>query len=49
MNKKSLYTVQDADNLKIHISEVMQLEDAAIAHKMIEDGHTTGKIVLNIE
>ena len=39
----------DADNLKIHISEVMQLEDAAIAHKMIEDGHTTGKIVLNIE
>ncbi len=38
----------DEGKLKIHVSEVMPLEDAAKAHKQIEKGHTSGKIVLEI-
>lgn len=34
--------------LKIHVNEVLPLEQAAKAHQLIEDGHTTGKIVLKI-
>lgn len=32
--------------LKLHVSNVLPLDDAARAHQMIEDGHTRGKIVL---
>jgi len=38
----------EADKLKIKISHVLPLEQAAQAHTMIEEGHTTGKIVLKI-
>jgi NADPH2:quinone reductase len=34
--------------LKVHISHVLPLERAADAHLLIEAGHTTGKIVLEI-
>jgi NADPH2:quinone reductase len=35
--------------LKIHVSQTFPLEQAALAHRAIETGSTTGKIVLNIE
>jgi len=38
----------EADKLKIKISHILPLADAAKAHAMIEEGHTTGKIVLKI-
>lgn len=38
----------EADKLKIKVSHVLPLEEAAQAHTMIEAGHTTGKIVLKI-
>jgi NADPH2:quinone reductase len=34
--------------LKVYISHVLPLENAADAHRLIESGHTTGKIVLQI-
>jgi NADPH:quinone reductase-like Zn-dependent oxidoreductase len=38
----------EADKLKIKISHMLPQEQAARAHTMIEEGHTTGKIVLMI-
>jgi NADPH2:quinone reductase len=38
----------EADKLKIKVSHVLPLEQAAQAHTMIEQGHTVGKIVLKI-
>jgi NADPH:quinone reductase len=38
----------DENKLKIHVSEVLPLEEAIIAHQKIESGSTTGKIVLKI-
>lgn len=38
----------EADKLKIKVSHVLPLAQAAQAHRMIEEGHTTGKIVLRI-
>lgn len=35
--------------LKVHIDQVLPLGEAAQAHRLIEEGHTTGKIVLRIE
>lgn len=35
--------------LKIHVSEVMSLDQVASAHRKIEAGSTTGKIVLGID
>ena len=34
--------------LKVHISQVLPLEQAADGHRIIEAGHATGKIVLQI-
>ena len=34
--------------LKLHVSQTLSLEEAGIAHQLIETGHTTGKIVLSI-
>jgi NADPH2:quinone reductase len=34
--------------LKVHISRILPLEQAADAHRLIEAGHTIGKIVLHI-
>lgn len=41
---------QWADNglLKPHISKQLSMTEAAVAHKLIEAGHTTGKIVLSV-
>jgi len=37
------------NRLKVHISKKLPLEQAAEAHRLIETGHTRGKIVLQIE
>jgi NADPH:quinone reductase len=38
----------DKGLLKPHIGEQFSLKDAAVAHKLIEAGHTSGKIVLSV-
>ena len=38
----------DAGLLKTHISKILPLAEAQVAHQIIEDGHSTGKIVLLI-
>lgn len=38
----------DKGFLKAHISKQMPLKEAAIAHQLIEAGHSTGKIVLTV-
>lgn len=39
----------NAGKLKVHVSEVLPLDQAARAHQMIEEGHTTGKMVLDMQ
>jgi len=39
----------DAGKLEIHISETFPLENAADAHRRIEAGGVTGKLVLTID
>jgi len=39
----------DEKRLHVHVSDVLSLEQAALAHQKIESGSTTGKIVLQIE
>lgn len=39
----------DEGILNVHISEVLLLQNAALAHSKIEQGHTMGKIVLEVE
>jgi NADPH2:quinone reductase len=45
---ESCATLFDQGKLKVSISAVLPLSDAAIAHRTIEEGHTAGKIVLQI-
>jgi len=35
--------------LKVHISDILPLKQAALAHNNIEKGHTVGKVVLEID
>jgi NADPH2:quinone reductase len=46
LNQCALYA--DQGRLKTHISAVLPLKDAAKAHELIEQRHTSGKIVLTI-
>jgi NADPH:quinone reductase len=39
----------DEGKLKITVSKVLPLKDAAAGHKLVEDGHTIGKVVLQID
>ena len=39
----------DNGNLKIHLNSIIPLKYAEKAHKKIQDGHTSGKIVLEIK
>jgi len=39
----------DGGSVKVIVSKVLPLEQAAEAHKLIEEGHTTGKIVLEVK
>lgn len=41
-------TLIDAGQLRVEVAEVLSLEQAAMAHEKIEQGHTQGKIVLKI-
>ncbi|MDD2660170.1 MAG: zinc-dependent alcohol dehydrogenase family protein [Methylococcales bacterium] len=38
----------DKGLLKPHVSKQLPLEEAAVAHQLIETGHTSGKIVLSV-
>lgn len=38
----------DSGDLHVHVSEVFSLDDAADAHARLEQGHTRGKIVLEV-
>jgi NADPH2:quinone reductase len=38
----------DTGQLKIHVSQVFPLAEAAAAHRLLEAGHVTGKLVLRI-
>jgi NADPH2:quinone reductase len=38
----------DSGSLEIRVTQTLALEDAALAHQQIEDGHTVGKRVLEI-
>lgn len=38
----------DQQKLKTHVTQILPLESAAVAHSAIEEGHVTGKIVLKI-
>ena len=39
----------DEGKLKVEVSKVFPLKDAAAAHRLIEEGHTIGKVVLQID
>lgn len=41
--------LMEQGQLKIHVSQELPLGQAADAHRLLETGHTTGKIVLRIE
>ena len=38
----------DSGDVRVHVDQVLDLEDAAEAHRLIEQGHTRGKIVLRV-
>lgn len=38
----------DSGQLKVEVSEIIPIDQAARAHEMIEEGHVIGKIVLNL-
>jgi NADPH2:quinone reductase len=38
----------ESGELKITVSDVLPLDDAGKAHRMVEAGHTSGKVVLQI-
>jgi NADPH:quinone reductase-like Zn-dependent oxidoreductase len=39
----------DSGDIRVHVDEVFDWEDAAAAHRMLEGGHTRGKIVMRID
>ena len=39
----------DEGKLRAEVSAVLPLKDAAAAHRLVEDGHTIGKVVLQID
>jgi NADPH2:quinone reductase len=41
--------MMDNGTLRIHVSRTFPLEKAAEAHRVVEEGHTKGKIVLTVE
>jgi NADPH:quinone reductase-like Zn-dependent oxidoreductase len=45
---RTLATMAEAGALRVHLSDVIPLEDVARAHEQIATGHTRGKIVLRI-
>jgi NADPH:quinone reductase-like Zn-dependent oxidoreductase len=38
----------DAGIVRVHVDSVFELADGAAAHRLLEEGHTRGKIVLRI-
>ncbi|THV42352.1 zinc-binding dehydrogenase [Glycomyces buryatensis] len=46
---RELSSLVAAGQLNVHVSQTFPLEEAAAAHRAMEDGHVTGKIVLTID
>ncbi len=46
---RQLGDLVDAGALRVHLADVIALEQAAHAHELIEKGHTRGKIVLSMD
>ncbi|MGF1470749.1 MAG: NADP-dependent oxidoreductase [Rubrobacteraceae bacterium] len=44
----ALASMFDAGQLRMNLQEVVPLEEAARAHEIVEEGHTRGKVVLEI-
>jgi NADPH:quinone reductase-like Zn-dependent oxidoreductase len=40
--------MMEEGSLRVHVDQTFPLERAADAHRMLEEWHTTGKIVLQI-
>ncbi|WP_019867509.1 zinc-dependent alcohol dehydrogenase family protein [Methylovulum miyakonense] len=38
----------DAGKLRVHVSQVLPLSQASLAHDLLETGHTVGKVVLSV-
>ncbi len=45
---EALTALVEDGRLRVHVDAVLPLEDAAKAHELVEEGHTTGKIVLTV-
>jgi NADPH:quinone reductase-like Zn-dependent oxidoreductase len=45
---RTLATMADAGELRVHLAQVVPLEQAARAHEQLETGHTRGKVVLRV-
>lgn len=45
---KDCAQLAEKDRLKIHVGKILPLAEAAEAHRIIEEGHATGKMVLKI-
>jgi NADPH:quinone reductase-like Zn-dependent oxidoreductase len=45
---RALAEMADAGRLRVHLQEVIPLEEAARAHETLEGGHVRGKIVLRV-
>jgi NADPH:quinone reductase-like Zn-dependent oxidoreductase len=41
-------TLLEAGTVRVHVDSVFELADGAAAHRLLEDGHTRGKIVLRV-
>ena len=42
-------TLIDQGKLRFEVSKVLPLAEAAAAHTLVEEGHTTGKVILRID
>jgi NADPH:quinone reductase-like Zn-dependent oxidoreductase len=45
---RTLAAMADAGELRVHLADVIPLEEAARAHEQMQTGHTRGKIVLRV-
>lgn len=45
---RALSRLIEDEQIKVHVSQTFPLEEAAAAHRAMEDGHVTGKIVLTV-
>jgi NADPH:quinone reductase-like Zn-dependent oxidoreductase len=46
---KEIAKLVDQGEVKVVVDRIFNLPDAAIAHRMIEEGHVRGKIILTVK